>query len=413
MHRRTESLVSFLPLSLIFACAASQGAPKETSQAKAGATAAIQTSPTPAATHREEPKPPEKPSLEALPAFDPACGMPEKLHEDSWPRVLEPTTAKEPAAFTPGAFTIAVLPDTQYYAACNSPHFKRQSQWLKEQVASRAISGVIHLGDITENNTEAEWQYAVDSLSPLSEVAPVLLATGNHDYGAQGSADIRQTLFHKYFSAPSKLTQSATVETMKPADLENAYYRLKLGKRALGVLILEWSPRTATVAWANEVLGRFATDRVIFVTHAYLFNDNTRYDFQRIGPTRQPWNPLAYGTAREPDGSGKPNAEGAYDGEMLWRDLVKRHRGVFLTLNGHVLGDGTGLLSSQGNAGNTVHQILSNYQMLDQGGLGYLRLLEFQADGRTLRVKTYSPSLERFATAPDQNFELKISPPLW
>jgi hypothetical protein len=326
---------------------------------------------------------------------------------------LEPTSAQDPAPPGAGAVTLAVLPDTQYYALCNSPHLKRQSEWLSTLAKTRTLAGVVHLGDLTESNTDVEWQYVKDALSPLRTVAPVLLATGNHDYGELGKADKRTTLFQKYFHDPSPLTQSAVVETLVPGDLENAYYRVNLGRSALGVLILEWSPRTATVAWANEVLRRHAADRVIFLTHAYLFHDSTRYDFKRRGATEQPWNPLAYGTARAPDGSGRPNSEGAYDGEMLWQDLLKRHRGIFLTLNGHVLGDGTGLLSSRGDSGNTVHQVLSNYQMLDQGGLGYLRLLEFQPDGRTLRIKTYSPSLALFATAPDQNFELTISPPLW
>ena len=114
-----------------------------------------------------------------------------------------------------------------------------------------------------------------------------------------------------------------------------------------------------------------------------------------------------------PPGPDNVTDEGAYDGQMLWDSLVSRHPGVFLTLNGHVLGDGTGVLSSEGRSGNQVHQVLANYQMLNEGGLGYLRLVELLPDGRTLRMKTYSPSLKRFALAAEHNFELTIAPPLW
>ena len=45
--------------------------------------------------------------------------------------------------------------------------------------------------------------------------------------------------------------------------------------------------------------------------------------------------------------------------------------------------------------------------------LGYLRLLEFDDNGHTLRVRTYSPSLDVWATGAEQQFDLELSPPLW
>ena len=68
-----------------------------------------------------------------------------------------------------------------------------------------------------------------------------------------------------------------------------------------------------------------------------------------------------------------------------------------------MLGDGTGYLASVNDTGTTTHQILSNYQMRQLGGEGYLRLLEFLPDGRTVRVRTYSPVYEKFLLDPDQH----------
>jgi len=160
------------------------------------------------------------------------------------------------------------------------------------------------------------------------------------------------------------------------------------------------------VAWANEVLSRHPDHHVVVTTHAYLYSDDTRYDYDHLRESQR-WNPRAYRTAL-----GDEAPAGSYDGEMLWQGLIKRHASIFLVLSGHVLNDGSGRLTSQGDAGNLVHQLLSNYQMLDEGGLGYLRLLEISGDGTTLRVKTYSPSLGLFATAGDQDFSLRLSPPL-
>lgn len=385
-------------------------------------------SPTPAQTTPQSPSPGETPNDVAIPnAAEPtpaSCGLPPALLARGWPRELAPTSVSRPDATTASdtvhpntAFTLGVLPDTQYYTLCRYPNFGRQVQWLADHATTLKLRGAIHLGDITESNTADEWTFAQTTLAPLRNTVPTFLATGNHDYGDDGTANRRYTLFADYFSDPLPPTAPTVAEVMEPGNLENAYYRLPLSgvlpdaspsDLTIGVLVVEWSPRGRTVAWANEVLTKYPTDRVVFVTHAYLYYDSTRYDWAAKGDAQE-WNPHAYGDDRPAD---KHPAD-IFDGEKLWNTLISHHSNVFLTLNGHVLGDGTGLLTSRGVHGNLVHQVLVNYQMLDEGGLGYLRLLEFDKDGQTLRMRTYSPSLGVWATAPDQHFELTITPRLW
>jgi hypothetical protein len=101
---------------------------------------------------------------------------------------------------------------------------------------------------------------------------------------------------------------------------------------------------------------------------------------------------------------------GVNDGEELWQGLVSRHPNFRLVLNGHVLGDGEGFLTSRGIYGNEVHQILANYQSLEGSGLGYLRLHEFRTDG-TMNVSTYSPSLDTYHPGEKHHFTTVIGPP--
>jgi hypothetical protein len=343
------------------------------------------------------------------------CGMSASLVARGWPRELAPTSAVETPAFVPGTTTLAVLPDTQYYAACASPHFAAQARWVKEQAKARRIRGVITLGDLTDHNTEAEWQYIRDGVKLVEDEVPFVLVTGNHDHGEGGTANQRRSLLPRYFPEPPGLAKQALSEAKTPGDPENAYYRLPLEKVTLGVLALEWSPRLSTVTWANAVLARHPKDRVIVATHAYLYNDGTRYDWQEKGPAQE-WNPLSYGTAKVASAAGgatPATGDPGCDGELLWTKLVKKHRGVFLVLSGHVLGSGAGRLSSRGDGGNLVQQVLVNYQMLKDGGLGYLRLLELLPDGKTLQMKSFSPTLGRYATGEDQTGALPIEPPLW
>src|SRR5690606_18558684 len=195
--------------------------------------------------------------------------------------------------------------------------------------------------------------YVERALAPLVDRLPLFLATGNHDHGDRGTANKRESLFSKYFGRPHPATAQTLAESMKEGDTENAYYRVTLHPTptstvTLGVLVLGWSPNAATVAWAKKAVSKYPKDRNIFVTHAYLFHDGTRYDFAQKG-TDQDWNPLTYGTAKKdpkvPYHQENISKDAAYDGEMLWRELLADMPGLFLTLNGHVLKNGTGLLT--------------------------------------------------------------------
>lgn len=365
---------------------------------------------------REVPVPPAAAPPEARPS--PArCGLPASLLSRGWPRRLSPTASKLDEMRDAQTISLAVLPDTQYYAACRLPHLKRQSEWIARNAAERNIIAVLQLGDLTDHNTPEQWEFVRDSLRPVTERLPALLATGNHDHGDGGRANRRWTLFQRYFSPAGAPTAKVTSATLEPGNWENAYYRLPLPRVTLGVLVLEWSPRTSTVEWARAIVSKHPEDRIILVTHAYLYHDGTRYDWATKRDAQE-WNPHAYGTATHVQDTAhrvlhQASSEDAQDGERLWRELVSRHAGFFLTLNGHVLGDGVARSSSPGEHGNVVHEMLANYQMLEEGGSGYLRLLELLPSGDRLRVETYSPSLDVRATGDDHRFELTITPPLW
>jgi hypothetical protein len=98
---------------------------------------------------------------------------------------------------------------------------------------------------------------------------------------------------------------------------------------------------------------------------------------------------------------------GVNDGEELWQKLVRKHNFI-LVVNGHVLGDGTGYLASTTDTGITCHQILANYQMRALGGEGYLRLFEFLADSKTVRVYAYSVLYDTFLNDPDQSLTFTL-----
>ena len=146
------------------------------------------------------------------------------------------------------------------------------------------------------------------------------------------------------------------------------------------------------------MLAKHPKRKAILVTHAYLYEDGTRYDAAKAGP-RQEWSPHQ---------GGKPG-DGLNDGEELWQKLVRKNN-FALTFNGHVLGRGVALLASKNDAGKTAHQMLVNYQMRPQGGEAYLRILEFLPDGKTVHVKSYSPLHDNYLQDAGNQFNLELDP---
>lgn len=309
------------------------------------------------------------------------------------------TPQPEPKAFVPGSWTIAVLPDTQYYAQKYPEVFERQTEWIAEKAKDLNIKYVLHLGDITNKNEVSQWQAAAKAMSKLDGLVPYAMVGGNHDYGPGGNSASRETFFSAYFPVKKFEKWPTFGGVMEPGKIDNSYHVFEAGGQKWIVLALEWGPRDKVVAWANEVLSKHPDHKGILITHAYMAADNRRFDRAKYG--KQSTSPHNYKLAEPP---GEVN-----DGGELWEKLVSRHPNMVMTINGHVLNDGVARLSSKGAEGKVVHQMLVNYQrMQPQNGNGFLRLYEFLPDGETIQVRSYSPLWDVYKTDVQNQFTLKI-----
>lgn len=291
-----------------------------------------------------------------------------------------------------GAWTIALLPDTQIYSQNRPGIYSAQTAWLRDNASRYNIRFVLHLGDIVNVNSEPEWRVARESMALLDDHVPYAFVPGNHDYGPSGNASTRDTFLNDYFLFDDYAGRPHFGGAMEAGKLDNTYHLFEAGGYEWIVICLEWGPRDSTIAWAQSILDLHPDRKAILVTHAYMNNNDLRYDItDTINP--QEYNPHHYTTPG-----------GVNDGEELWQKLVKG-RNFALTVNGHVLGDGTGFRTDPNDAGQNVHQMLVNYQFLSPlGGNGYLRLLVVHPDG-TVQVKSYSPVYNDFLPAADQDFE--------
>ncbi|MEX2171295.1 MAG: metallophosphoesterase [Pirellulales bacterium] len=302
----------------------------------------------------------------------------------------------------PDAFTIAVLPDTQGYSMRFPENYIAQTQWIVDQKQDRNIACVLHLGDITNNNTHDQWENAVKAMNILDGHIPYFMTLGNHDYSENGHATDRTTFFHEYFPYEkySALPSFGGNYDKEPERFDNSYHFFSAGGRDFLVLSLEFGPRNDVVRWANAVVNQHKDHAAILITHAFVYYDDSRYDWAKYGAD-QLWNPHSYPLAKATD-------HDVNDGQQLWDKLVSRHNNFIMTLNGHVCADGLGRVTTPLPSGKAVPQVLVNFQVKPNGGDGWLRLLEFRPDGTTVQTYDYSPTLDQRNESEQNQFVMKV-----
>lgn len=309
-----------------------------------------------------------------------------------------------PALPEEGSFTFAVLPDTQNYSEKYPETYVAQTEWIVAQRESRRIAGVFHLGDITNRNTPEQWENARRAMKVLHDAKiPVCMVPGNHDYSKGGGATDRTTLLNDYFPAADAKQRPCWGGNYdkEPDRMENNFQIIEAADRKFLILGLEFGPRADVLRWANDVAAAHTGHEIILLTHAFIYFDDTRYDWKKHGQ-KQSWNPHDYGVA-------KNSGDDVSDGEEIWNGLICKHRNFILTLNGHVLGDGLGRIVTAAPDGRAIPQVLVNYQMRPKGGDGWLRLIEMRRDG-TARTRDYSPTRNQRNESPQNQFDLTLPP---
>lgn len=298
---------------------------------------------------------------------------------------------------TASPFTVAVLPDTQFYSQTYPETFLAQTRWIAENRAARSIAFVTHLGDIVQNNAKGttrngvEWQRADAALDLLDGdlaanpdgLLPYSVALGNHDTDVMWAKPGIATRYDEYFGAARYAARSWYVEnsglTGNHAQLFTAG-----GYRFLH-LTLQFEPLDSDLAWARGVMARHPGLPTILSTHSYI----------------QPSSAGRYAVLQGQPGT---TADPANSGEQVFQKLVRTSPQIFLVMNGHFGGEFHQV--STNAFGQPVLELAADYQGRTNGGDGWLRLLELDTAAGEVRVQTYSPKLDQFERDADSEFTL-------
>jgi len=268
-------------------------------------------------------------------------------------------------------YSIVVVGDTQCMAAWYPEDFATTYNWLVNNVEAQKTQIVIGVGDITNNDTDKEWNTATESLFKLNGVVPYVLVRGNHD----GSEN-----YNKYLNVPSYTDQfNGKGGFFGEESVECSYYAFDVGNEKYLFIGLDFGPTDAELAWAGELIAANPDRKVIITTHGYLGSDGKTLNKNDAGA------PSTY-------------ESGANDGNDIWEKLGSKYENVAFIISGHIGTDRMVANKVTGDHGNTVTQLLIDYQGADNTlqGLGLVTTLYFKEGSPDIVVRNYATVQEKY-----------------
>lgn len=326
------------------------------------------------------------------------------------------------------SWTMIVLPDPQTYSKFeqNQPIFSLMTRWIKHYKEKLNIELVLCEGDLVEQNNISigdgvngdqnsyqQWTAVREAFSVLDTIVPYILCTGNHDYGSK-SAENRYSQLNSYFIPNQMKSTNSILKGMMPnfsgeKTLENAYYEFVSPHNTKFLIVsLEFNPRDTIVKQVKEIISRkkYKNHKGIILTHSYM---------KALAKNNDLIEKEGY------------KLKDVSHGKKLWKKLIAPSKNIEMVFCGHIGGTGgftqnVGYRKEKNIAQKDVHQMVFNAQTHGggwhgNGGDGWLRILEFLPDKKTVIIKTYSPLFGLSPSTIDKswrnesydNFTIKLS----
>lgn len=268
-----------------------------------------------------------------------------------------------PITNDPYDFSFVWMSDTQYYSQSFPQIYQKIVGWVADNKDKINLKYVIHTGDIVDKSyQDYQWQEADKDMKVLEDagISYGVLA-GNHDVGHQ---DNDYTKYWEYFGE-SRFKKMPTFA----GSYENNrghYDLVSAGGNDFIIVYMGWGLGDKEIDWMNEVVAKYPERKAILCLHEYMLVSNNRA-------------PIA---------------------DKIYEKVVKPNKNVFATLSGHYHDSQLKVDEIDDNGDKIpdrkVYQMLADYQGAPEGGLGYIRLMQFDMKNNKLHIKTYSPYLDKY-----------------
>lgn len=263
-------------------------------------------------------------------------------------------------------FTLAWESDTQYYNENTLPgepyrHQQAIHSYLLDRRDELNLQYLFHTGDIIDDyDVMEQWERADPEYRRLDEAGlPYGVLAGNHDVGHHLED---YSNYGAYFGEDRYAGNPWYGGSFE--DNRGHYDLISAGGIDFLMLYTGWLPGDQSIAWMNEVLAQYPDRVAIIAQHEFILTTGG------LGAIPQRVMDEVVAT--------NPNVRMVFSGH--YHDAFLREDAFDDD------GDGT--------SDRTVYSMLFDYQGLPEGGLGFLRLLHFDNEGRQMLVRTYSPSLD-------------------
>ena len=186
-------------------------------------------------------------------------------------------------------FTLAVLPDTQFYSASMNgglpAMFISQTEWIVTNRVARNIPYVAHLGDIVNDGdnggSSTQWINATNAMYRLENPArtglptgiPYGLVVGNHEQNPMYDANGATTFYNQFFGT-NHFRNYSYYGGHYGTNNDNHYDLFSAGGMDFIAIYFEYDANMTTaspvLAWANSVLATNQNRRALVVSHSII-----------------------------------------------------------------------------------------------------------------------------------------------
>lgn len=260
-------------------------------------------------------------------------------------------------------FSFVWMSDTQYYSESYPEIYQKNVEWIVEQQKAMNIKYVIHTGDIVDKaDQDFQWQNANKSMKVLDDSGiPYGVLAGNHDVSHQ-TGDY--SYYWKHYGEDrfkNQPTYGGSYENNR-----GHFDLISAGGVDFVIVYMGWNINDEQIDWINQVVQDHPDRKAILAFHEYMLVSNNRA-------------PIA---------------------DKIFERVVVPNKNVIATLSGHYH-DAETLIDEIDDNGDgvpdrKVYQMLADYQGAEKGGLGYIRLMQFDLQNNKVHMKTYSPYLDDY-----------------
>ena len=324
--------------------------------------------------------------------------------------LLTATSGDCAAALPPlpeGAFTYAVIPDTQLYhgigahvkegdepqtGPTTNPAFESRVRWIEANIEKENIVFVSHVGDIVDYKNDEQWTFASNLMARLDGKIPYGISPGNHDIATYSTDDFNRYFpraryegnawyagaFGGYTRSDGKFASGGNANSCQLFEADGMKFV---------ALHLECNAPAPVLEWVDSMLRTHADRKAIICTHMYIGYKTEEIDELRRHTSSRPdewFGVMDWTKCHKTDGVSAVDA---------WETCFSKHGNLILIVSGDQSPAICWREKQKGVNGNTVHSTLQDYPRTadDQD---WIRLYRFRPELNRIDVWTYSPQLD-------------------